>query len=78
MMGCLKPNMTTSRYVLIFGFASLLIACSNFPSQNIDPSKNNKTNFEKDLGECKEDYPESSAGLHYKLWADCMNLKGWK
>jgi hypothetical protein len=34
--------------------------------------------FRKDLKECKEDHPESGAGLHYIKWADCMNLKGWK
>ena len=63
----------------IFGLSmiSLLVACSSFPSQNKDPIKNTRSNYQKDLAECKEDYPESGAGLHYKRWAECMNLKGW-
>ena len=62
------------------GLLMLLLqsACSSFPSENIDPTKNSRANFQKDLSECKEDHPESSAGLHYKRWAECMNLKGWK
>lgn len=62
----------------IFCIATCLSACTSFPSENVDPTKNNKATFRKDLSECKEDYPESSAGLHYKRWSDCMNLKGWK
>ena len=56
----------------------LAMACTSFPSENVDPAKNNKANFQKDLKECKEDHPESGGGLHYKRWIDCMNLKGWK
>lgn len=56
----------------------LAMACTTFPSENTDPAKNNKVSYQKDLNECKEDHPESSAGLHYKRWIDCMNLKGWK
>ena len=59
-------------------FALLVAACTHFPSENVDPAKNNKANFQKDLRECKEDHPESGGGLHYKRWIDCMNLKGWK
>lgn len=65
----------------IFTVLLLLIlqsACTSFPSENINPAKNSRANFQKDLSECKEDHPESSAGLHYKRWAECMNLKGWK
>ena len=58
--------------------AVLQSACSSFPSQNIDPAKNSRVNYQKDLSECKEDHPESNAGLHYKRWAECMNLKGWR
>ena len=58
--------------------AGLLFACTSFPSVNIDPNKNNKDVFRKDLAECKQDYGESSSGMHYKQWSDCMNLKGWK
>lgn len=64
---------------IVIAFMGLLaMACTTFPSENVDPAKNNKANFHKDLKECKEDHPESGAGLHYKRWIDCMNLKGWK
>ena len=56
----------------------MLLACASFPSENIDPNKNNKEVFRKDIAECKQDYPESGSGVHYKQWANCMNLKGWK
>jgi hypothetical protein len=56
----------------------MLFACAGFPSENIDPNKNNKDVFRKDIAECKQDYPESGSGVHYKQWANCMNLKGWK
>lgn len=52
--------------------------CNSFPSKNQDPQKDNKATYSKDLRECKEDHPESGAGLHFKRWADCMNLKGWR
>ena len=52
--------------------------CNSFPSKNQDPQKDNKATYGKDLRECKEDHPESSAGLHYGRWVDCMNLKGWR
>jgi hypothetical protein len=55
-----------------------LAACTHFPNQNLDPAKNNRSTYQKDLNECKEDHPESSAGLHYSRWIDCMNLKGWR
>ncbi len=58
--------------------AGLLFACAGFPSENIDPNKNNKIVFRKDLAECKQDYPESGSGVHFKQWTNCMNLKGWK
>ena len=64
---------------LAIAFISIAaIACTQFPSVNSDPAKNNKANFQKDLNECKEDHPESGGGLHYRRWIDCMNLKGWK
>lgn len=60
--------------------ATLLLigGCSSFPSQNIDPQRDNKVAYSKDLRECKEDHPESGAGLHFSRWVDCMNLKGWR
>jgi hypothetical protein len=57
---------------------TLLVACASFPSENTDPKKNNKDVFRKDLAECKQDYPESGSGVHFKQWTNCMNLKGWK
>ena len=57
---------------------AMLSACTSFPSENVDPSKNNKDVFRKDLAECKQDYPESGSGIHFKQWTNCMNLKGWK
>ena len=66
------------RMAIAIFLSMLAVACTSFPSQNIDPSKNNKMNFQKDLSECKEDHPESSAGLHYQRWIDCMNIKGWR
>ena len=58
--------------------AGLLFACAGFPSENTDPKKNNKDVFRKDLAECKQDYPETGSGVHFKQWTNCMNLKGWK
>ena len=58
--------------------AGLLFACTSFPSENIDPNKNNKDVFRKDLAECKLAYPETGSGVHFKQWTSCMNLKGWK
>uniref|UniRef100_B1XTE1 Lipoprotein n=1 Tax=Polynucleobacter necessarius subsp. necessarius (strain STIR1) TaxID=452638 RepID=B1XTE1_POLNS len=55
-----------------------LVACVSFPSENQDPAKNNKTAYNKDLKECKEDYPESGSGVHLRQWMGCMQLKGWK
>ena len=59
-------------------FAIMQFACTSFPSENVDPNKNNKDVFRKDLAECKQDYPESGSGVHFKQWTSCMNLKGWK
>jgi hypothetical protein len=69
---------STFKYLILFSALGMLFACAGFPSENIDPNKNNKDIFRKDLAECKEDYGESSSGIHYKQWANCMNLKGWK
>jgi hypothetical protein len=65
---------------VLIGVSIFLVisACTSFPSQNVDPAKNDRDNFRKDLTECKEDHPESSAGLHYQRWMDCMKIKGWR
>ena len=55
----------------------LIAGCVSFPDQNQDPSKNNKAIYNKDLKECKEDYPESGSGVHIRQWINCMKLKGW-
>jgi len=68
----------SKQFLLILCHSLFLLACTSFPSVNSDPAQNNKAAFQKDLAECKEDHPASSTGLHYKRWADCMNLKGWK
>jgi hypothetical protein len=67
-----------SKYLILCTVLGVLFACASFPSENIDPNKNNKDVFRKDIAECKQDYPESGSGVHYKQWANCMNLKGWK
>ena len=74
----LKNIKPIKRFFLILGQTLFLLACTSFPSVNSDPTQNNKAAFQKDLAECKEDHPASSTGLHYRRWADCMNLKGWK
>ena len=53
-------------------------ACTSFPSENQDPAKNNKATYNRDLKECKEDYPEAGSGVHIRQWINCMQLKGWK
>jgi len=63
---------------LIVSILGMLISCSSFPSENQDPAKNNKTTYNKDLKDCKEDYPEAGSGVHIRQWINCMNLKGWK
>ena len=67
-----------SNLMLIVCLALCIGGCNSFPTENQDPQKDNKATYSKDLRECKEDHPESGAGLHFKRWADCMNLKGWR
>lgn len=64
--------------IMLLSFITLAAGCNSFPSKNQDPQRDNKEAFRKDLRECKEDYPESSSGLHFKRWSDCMKLKGWQ
>jgi hypothetical protein len=65
------------RLVALGFLIALLISCVSFPSENKDPSKNNKITNNKDLKECQQDYPESSSGIHIRQWINCMKLKGW-
>jgi hypothetical protein len=55
-----------------------LTSCASLPTENQDPAKNNKATYNKDLRECKEDYPELGSGAHIRQWVGCMKLKGWK
>ncbi len=55
----------------------LLGACSLYPDQNKDPSKNNKATFQRDALDCAEAYPENTSGSSVKERIGCMNLKGW-
>lgn len=64
--------------LLIFLVTIGLVACVSFPSENQDPAKNNKATYNRDMKECKEDYPESGSGIHLRQWMGCMQLKGWK
>ena len=73
-----KMQLNKSKSLLILFSAVMLFACTSFPSENVDPNKNNKDVFRKDLAECKQDYGESTSGVHFKQWTNCMNLKGWK
>ena len=66
------------RYVASGFLMALVVSCVSFPSENKDPAKNNKTTYNKDLKECKEDYPESGSGVHIRQWINCMKLKGWE
>lgn len=59
-------------------FAMTVSACVSIPSENADPAKNNQAAYNKDLKECREDYPESGSGVHLRQWMGCMKLKGWK
>jgi len=74
-----KPNLLLNKTYLVSLFIGVLtVACAGFPTENKEPSKNNKTTYNKDLKECQEDYPEMGSGVHYRQWIGCMNLKGWK
>jgi hypothetical protein len=65
------------RYLVLGFLMALAISCAGFPSENKDPAKNNKMTYNKDLSDCKEDYPESGSGVHIRQWINCMKLKGW-
>jgi len=71
-------QLNKSKFILMSLIAGMLLACTSFPSENNDPKKNNKDVFRKDLAECKQDYPESGSGVHFRQWTNCMKLKGWK
>ena len=74
----MKKQLTKPKLLSILFAAAMLPACTSFPSENVDSNKNNKDVFRKELAECKQDYPESGSGVHFRQWTNCMNLKGWK
>ena len=65
------------RYATLVFLMAIVISCAGFPSKNHDPAKNNQTAYNKDLKDCREDYPESGSGVHIRQWINCMKLKGW-
>ncbi|QWD91062.1 hypothetical protein [Polynucleobacter sp. MWH-Braz-FAM2G] len=75
-MKAVISNCVIISFLLLIGAG--LMACESMPTQNQDSAKNNKATYNKDLKECKEDYPELGSGLHIRQWINCMNLKGWK
>jgi len=66
------------RYFTLLPLALALMSCVSIPSENPDPAKNNKATYNKELRECQEDYPEVGSGVHFRQWANCMKLKGWR
>ncbi len=61
-------------FPMLVGMA--VVACECFQTENPDLSRNNKAAYNKDLKECREDYPEQGSGIHYRQWIGCMKLKG--
>ena len=68
---------TALKVACLFVMAGV-VGCVSMPTENQDPAKNNKATYNKDLKECREDYPESGSGAHLRQWMGCMSLKGWK
>jgi starvation-inducible outer membrane lipoprotein len=64
--------------IIYFLLAVSLAGCASLPTENQDPTKNNKATYDKDLKECQEDYPVTGSGVHVRQWIGCMNLKGWR
>jgi len=73
-----KISLRVTQVFLISLILGALLSCVTMPSVNQDPTKNNKETYNKDLKECKEDYPEVGSGVHIRQWVNCMRLKGWK
>ena len=67
-----------SLWIVACTVLGLLNACIQFPTVNQDPSKNNAATYNRELQECKQDYPETSSGAHLRQWVNCMRLKGWQ
>lgn len=71
-------NPTYALRFLLLSSALGLAACATIPDQNLDPAKNNRASYRKNLSECKQDWPEAGSGVHIRQWESCMNLKGWR
>ena len=67
-----------NRWLACTAIVLLLSACVHMPTANLDPAKNNKASYNKDLKECQEDYAQTSSGSHIRQWIGCMNTKGWR
>lgn len=65
-------------FILSSALLASLFACSAYPDNNIDPTKNNKATFERDAIECAQAYPEAGSGVHVRQRINCMKLKGWR
>lgn len=56
----------------------ILVACGGFPTAHPDPAKNNSTNYQNDLKDCAQAYPETPDGVYLKSRIACLQLKGWR
>ncbi len=76
----MKATLSSKAFSMIFLGACLIAstACTSMPTVNQDPARNNQATYNKDLKECREDYPELGSGVHYRQWINCMKLKGWQ
>ena len=78
-MQAFNPFGKTGKALWASLFIGLLLgACVSMPSENQDPTKNNRATYRKDLRDCQEAYPELGSGVHLRQWVACMNLKGWR
>ena len=55
-----------------------LAACGGFPTTHPDAAKNNPTNYQIDMKDCTQSYPETPDGVYLKQRINCMKLKGWQ
>ena len=56
----------------------LLGACGGFPTTHPDPNKNNSANYQTDVKDCAQAYPETPDGVYLKSRIACLRLKGWR
>jgi len=58
--------------------SAIMLACTGFPDQHDDPTKNTPAANQADLKDCARSYPETPDGVYLKQRVSCMKLKGWK